>query len=76
MCWGVNEVEGPSVADEDLADMNAPVMVLDELDSGVGGRLGTPVGRMLQAYGAGRPIGCISDPMCLAPAAGEFDSSQ
>ena len=35
-------------AAEDESSYGAPVLVLDELDSGVGGRLGQPVGRMLQ----------------------------
>lgn len=38
--------------------MGAPIMILDELDSGVGGRLGQPVAAMLRR-------------MAAAPAAGE-----
>ena len=45
--------------------MGAPIMILDELDSGVGGRLGQPVAAMLRRMAA-PPSGTASQPGAAA----------
>ena len=49
-----------STADSALAALSTPVMVLDEIDAGIGPRLGSSVGRMLHAMAAGGQTLCVS----------------
>lgn len=47
-------------ADAALAALQTPVMVLDEIDAGLGPRLGASVGRMLHAMARGGQTLCVS----------------
>jgi DNA repair ATPase RecN len=49
-----------SRSDGDLAALSTPIMVLDEIDSGIGPRLGTSIGRMLYAMSAGGQTLCVT----------------
>ena len=43
-----------------------PVMILDELDSGVGARLGTPIARLLSQMASAKHAGLTSQILCVS----------
>lgn len=49
-----------SVHESELAALQTPIMVLDEIDAGIGPRLGTSIGRMLHGMSAGGQTLCVS----------------
>ena len=55
-----------AAAEGTLAAGGAQVMVLDELDSGVGGRLGGPVARLLRLMCGPRGGGAASQILCVS----------
>ena len=61
------DAEDTAAADPELAALQTPIMVLDEIDAGIGPRLGASVGRMLHAMAAGGQTLCVSHvPQVLA----------
>jgi hypothetical protein len=57
---GAFDAEDTSAADSELAALQTPVMVLDEIDAGIGPRLGSSIGRMLHAMATGGQTLCVS----------------
>lgn len=49
-----------------LEGMGSQVLILDELDSGVGGRLGTAVGQLLRSMVRGGPAAAASQILCVS----------
>ena len=49
-----------AAADDALAALQTPVMVLDEIDAGLGPRLGASIGRMLHSMSSGGQTLCVS----------------
>ena len=49
-----------------LKGQGAPMMILDELDSGVGGRLGSTVGQLLKRLASSATSGTVSQVICVS----------
>jgi hypothetical protein len=56
----VFDAKDTQVADHELAALQTPIMVLDEIDAGVGPRLGSSIGRMLHGMASGGQTLCVS----------------
>lgn len=50
----------------DFGRSGPPVMILDELDSGVGARLGTPIANLLRQMASARHAGLTSQIICIS----------